>query len=122
LFVCTELADIRTNKAAVQEHEEAYVTVFRIFLEQDLFVTKIGNAGATVLLIRPHAQEALLAGLEKCLTIDDFLLGPFIDMWLDFVDQKAPRCIAEHLMFFAKYVSVHDYLPLNVGGRFSKNA
>ena len=93
-----------------------------ILLEEDLLVAEIGDASATILFIRPHAQQTLFAGLEKRLAVHDALLSPTIRVWLNLLDKESPRCIAEHLVFFFKYVSVHRLLAFEHRCAFFKKS
>ena len=95
----------------MQPEKETVVAVTRILLHQDLLVAEIGHARTAVLLVGPHQQEPLLAGFQIRFAIHDALLAPAFPVRLDFVDEKAPHRIAEHVVFFFEYQSFH-------GGRF----
>ena len=106
----------------MKKNEKTDIAMFGVFFEQDLLEAKIGDAGTAVLFVGLHTQHALLAGLEKCFTVYDLRLIPAVDMRFYLIDQERSRCIAKHLMIFVKNCTIHIYLPVNLGLRFSKNA
>src|SRR5690606_36083667 len=120
LLLGAELADVRPHEAAVQRHEEARVAVAQVFLDQDLLVPEILDAGAAVLLVRPHEQEALLTGLEEGFTVDDPLLLPAIGIGSDLLLEEGADGVAEDLVIFGEDVARH-VVYLCLGGRWSRS-
>ena len=111
LLLCSEFTDIGPHQPTMQGHVEARITVMCHLLDQDLLVTKIGYAGSAVLFICPHKQHALLAGLQKCLAVDNSLRMPAITVRSDFVCEEITRGITKHRVFVVKYISVHCPAP-----------
>ena len=130
LFVRAESANVWPDEAAVQPEKEPLVAVFRVLFHHDLLVTEVLDTCAAILLVGPHAQEAHLAGLEEGLAVDHPGLVPAVAVRCNFVLEEASYGVTKHLVVFVKDESVHcfqsacysDYLPVNSGARFSKNA
>ncbi len=99
LLLGTELAEIGADQPVVQGHEEARIAIAGIFLDQDLLEAKIRLARAAVFLVGPHQQQALPAGLQESLAIDNTLFVPLFRVRLNLVLQKAAHRIAEHVVF-----------------------
>src|SRR6185369_13485364 len=81
LLLGAERADIRSDQARVQRHEEAAFAVAAVLLDQDLLVT-----------------EVPLAGLLERFAIDAALLAPALAVRTDFVLEEAPRGLAKEIV------------------------
>ena len=77
------------------------------FLDHDLLKAKVIDAHAAVFLISPHAEQALLTGLEEGILVAYAGLTPAFDMGSDLGLHELAHRIAEHFVIFIENQAFH---------------
>jgi hypothetical protein len=91
----------------MQSGKESLITEPGVLLDQDLLITKIADASATVLWIGPHQEEALLSGTPKRRAIDETLLTPAIGVRPHLVFEEPADRLAKDLMILFENHPLH---------------
>ncbi|MCY1216452.1 hypothetical protein D9M72_283250 [compost metagenome] len=111
LFVA-DAADIWRHQARMERAEEAGVAMARVFLDQDLLIAEVIDAGAAIFFLGPHQQVALLACLAEHLAVDAALLAPALAMRPDLALVEAAGGFAEGVVFGFEDQALHGWSPL----------
>src|SRR5271168_4064136 len=92
----------------MQLQVKARLAAAHILFIDYLLESKIGNASAAILLVRPHQQIALFARLGVRGAIYKTLLAPLFSMRRNLILEKTAHGIAEILMLGLKDQAAHS--------------